>query len=522
MTPEQQNAIDLTKAEMLISANKAGNTVNNPNLGTENGMSAGAKQLGGAVADIAMEGGLSAAGQVGGALTGPFAPIAIPAFGAAGASAGNALAQVRQMAAGERQTFSVAENVAAAALGAIPGEGLAGAGIRKIANIAGKNVAGGLVSKTAETTLGEEKRMPTMTEAAAQMGTSIAGVGVGKVLDKGVALSKAAKRAIQNSVEDQTISLLQSAGYKLDPSKIKPTAVVAALEYIGGKSQTTADFAQHNANVTLGLAKRTLGLPVTDVLDIKAIDGVKKKAGLAYEAINNVSDTAKNALEKYKEANELAHAFALDAKSPLPNGNRYQSKLDSKKWKAEADAQWKTILDETTNAGNPLLIKELKAAEKTIAKANVILEAFNEGSGKLSASLISKARENRGALLDEELQVIHRFAQAFPQEVGGDISQKQGGVIFNRLTTLAAVGATAHYGSAATAGTLAGIALVAPVAARSILSSPAINRYMTTRNYNPKLTQDFLSLAGQKATATFSPQEFDALLSGIRKAKNGQ
>jgi hypothetical protein len=45
---------------------------------------------------------------------------------------------------------------------------------------------------------------------------------------------------------------------------------------------------------------------------------------------------------------------------------------------------------------------------------------------------------------------------------------------------------------------------------------------MTTRNYNPKLTQDFLSLAGQKATATFSPQEFDALLSGIRKAKNGQ
>ena len=522
MTLEQQQALAIADAELAAREKRAA-AARPARLGAEGGLMAGmvpgAKQAGGAVLDIAMEGGLSAAGQVIGATAGPFAPVAVPALGSAGASAGNAMAQLRQMAAGERPNFSVAENVAAAALGAIPGEALAGAGLRKVANIAGKNVAGGLISKTAETGLGPEKRMPTLSEAAFQTGASIAGVGAAKAIDTGAQLSKAAKRMIQNSVEDQTISLLHNAGYKLDPSKINPGAVVSALEYLGGKAPTAAEFAKHNANVTLGLAKKALGLPVTDVLDIAAIDGVKKKAGLAYEAVNNVSPKAKNALEKYKEANELAHAYALDAKSPMPNGNRYQSKLDAKEWKDKADAYWKTIIDEADSAGKPGLVNELKSAEKTIAKANVVLEAFNEGSGKPSAALISKARENRGALLDDELQIIHRFAQAFPQETGGDISQKQGGVIFNRLTTLAAVGATAHYGGMATAAGLAGVALGAPVLARSALSDPVINKYLTTRNYTPRMAEDFKALAAQKAVSSFSPREFEALWNGIRKQK---
>lgn len=518
MTLAQQQAIAIADAE--LAAREKRSAASRPaRLGAEGGLMAGmvpgAKQAGGVIADVVAEGGLGAAGQVAGLAAGPLAPVAVPVLGAVGGSAGNAIAQMRQIAAGEREKFSVGDNIAAAALAAIPGESLVGAGGKQIARAVGKNVLGGEAALTAQTVL-NEGRTPSAQEMAFQAGASGLGVGLGKALDKGVTLSKEAKRAIQNSVADESIALFQKAGYKLDPSKIKPGTVASALEYLGGKQATAAEFAQHNANVTLALAKKALGLDVKDVLNIPAIEGVKKEAYKAYEAVNNVSPRARMALEKYKEANELAHAYHMDAKSPMP-GNRYQSKKDAEEWSSKAEIYWKLIENEANRAGKPELVTGLQEAKKRVAKANVVLEAFNEGNGKVSADIIARARENRGALLDGELSIIHKFAQSGLSPGTSDEVQKQGGVIFNRLTTLAAVGATAHYGGVPTAIALAGTALAAPPLARSALSSPSFNRMLTTRNYTPVMGQDLMSLVAQKAASTFSQRDFEALLGGLQK-----
>jgi precorrin-2 methylase len=365
-----------------------------------------------------------------------------------------------------------------------------------------------------------------MAEAGSQALASGLGVGAGAATDTGIALTKANKRLIQKKVEDETIRLATEAGYKLDPAKIRPGPVVSALEYIGGKTQIAADFAQHNANVTLALAKKSLGLDVSDVLNVKAIEAVKKEAGLAYEAIGSISPRARAALEQYKRANEFSHSYYMDSKSPMP-GNRVESKENAELWKDRAESAWMDVEDEINKAGKPELIPLFNAAKKRIAKANVVLEAFNEGNGRVSAQIISKARESRGSVLDAELDVIHRFAQAFPEEAGADVAKKEGGVVFNRLTSLAALGLAGGAAKASgvpTGYTLAGItamALAGPKAARSFLSDPALNRALATRNYKVEMPQDFRSLASQRAISSvgmdnFQQNESPAPRSGLR------
>ncbi len=454
----------------------------------------------GQMADMAVEGGLGAAGQGAGLAFGPAAPVAVPALGALGGGTGNIIAQLRQIKMGERKDFSVGEFIAATAMSAIPGEPMAGATAKTVFRAAGKQGAAALGGATITTGI-DEGRLPTPTEAVISTGLGAVGGTYGAISDTSQAITKAQKRAIQNAVEDETIRLATAAGYKIDPTKIKPGAVISALDYIGGKANNAAEYARHNANVTLALAKKSIGLDVSDVLDINAIKQQKTKALQTYKAIDNVSPRAQAALEQHIKANELAHSYSMDAKSPMP-GNRADSREQAELWAERAENAWKDVEDELQKAGKTDLSKQFAEAKKRIAKTHVVLEAFNEGSGKVSAQIISKARESRGALLDGELEQIHKFAQAFPEEASNDVSKKQGGVVFNRLTTLAALGATAHYGGLPSAALLGGVAVGAPPIARSILSDPNINRMLATRSYDVAMGQNLSSLALQRAIAS--------------------
>ncbi len=119
---------------------------------------------GGAIADIAAEGGGATAGQVAGALTGPFAPIAIPVLGGIGGGVGNYLAQKRRISSGEQAGVKTGEVLRSVITSAIPGGALAATGTRALIREGGKQAAGGLLAKNVETAI-DEGRLATPTES---------------------------------------------------------------------------------------------------------------------------------------------------------------------------------------------------------------------------------------------------------------------------------------------------------------------------------------------------------------------
>ena len=512
----QPTAEQLQQAAQDFTANQAGAPQSKASVGSV--MSAMAdvpmagfpalnqiKAAGPAIADMGLEGGGAAAGQAVGAMGGFAAPVTVPVGGAIGGSVGNALAQLRQLYMGERKDFSVGEFIAAGAMGSVPGVSLAKAPMREIAGAVGKNVAGNLAAKTIQEGVDEGRAI---TPGEAGMAVIGAGLGVagGRALDTGAALNAATKAKIANAVEDETIKLVTAAGYRINPARVKPGAVVSALEYLGGKSATANDFAKLNADVTLDLAKKAIGVEAGQSLNKKAFQEIKDKANAVYGKVSNISPRAQEALNKYRKAREYSQTLYRSADSPLAP-HPIEAKEQAEKWADKADVYWRVLETEATRVKRPDLMTELEAAKKTLSKVHVVEEAYNMGSGRVSADIVSKASERRGTFLDGELETIHRMAQAFPMDIRKTEAMTQGGIIFNRLTTLAALGATGYYAGAPTAAAVAGLAVGAPVAARSIMRNPRINRAMLNRLYGPGMGQDLGALAVQQAGASAGRQE---------------
>lgn len=447
-------------------------------------------------ATTALEGGGAAVGQLAGAAGGPLAPATVPIGGAIGGGLGYVANQFRK---GEPVTMGGLAS--AAVLGAVPGGPLAKAPAKAVAVEAAKQVAAAEVAAASQTLL-DEGRLPSVSEAAAVAATAALGTAAAKGIDTSARMTRAQKAKINNAVEDETIKIAQAAGFKILPSRVKSSKVAAALEYLAGKEATASEMALINANVTLGLIRKELGLDPKEVIDLAAIESVKKRAGDVYQKAKNISTTAANAVENYKKYKEYANSYWHDANSPL-NGNRTDSRIKAEEWDAKADAEWAVIEAQAKGAGVPEVMAELTEAKKLYAKASLVEQAFNEGSGKVSAEIISAAAKNRGKLLDGELEVIHRVARTFPQTMGNVERKSSAGVVFNRLTSLAAIGATGYYANVPSAAVLTGLMVAAPRASREALLSEAGQKLLTTRYYNPALKQD---LAAKAAQVGFSSQ----------------
>lgn len=517
MTREQQQAIAIAEAKMRMAQSEAGQSqvqqaqvasqasnYRPPVVGMA-GVSVPVQISPGMVkeflASTALEGGGAAVGQMVGAAGGPAAPVTVPIGGAVGGSLGYVANQFRK---GESPTLGGIAS--AATLGAVPGGSLAGAPAKTVAKEALKQVAAAEVAAAAKTLL-DEKRLPTVSEAGLVAATAALGTAAARGVDTSSRVSKAELAKINNAVEDETIKIAQNAGYRIIPSRVKNSKVAAALEYLGGKDATAAEMAITNANVTLGLIRKELGLDPKEVIDLDSIARVKAQAGFVYEKAANISPSAKSAVEDYKRFKEYANSYWHDANSPMA-GNRADSRIKAKEYDAKADAEWAKIEAEarrvgmaTGHAGVPEIMNELTQAKRLYAKASLVEQAFNEGSGKISADIISKAAKNRGQLLDGELEVIHRVASAFPQTMGETERKAGAGIVFNRLTTLAAIGATGYYTNVPTAAALTGLAAITPSAARSALMSDMGQKMLTTRFYDPAIKQDLAAKVVQMGSS---------------------
>jgi hypothetical protein len=495
-----KSGVALQRQQPTSQAQQAGRATNIRFLPKEQG-------VGQAIGQMATEAGAEAAGAaIGQSVGAPFAPAtfgaSIPVGGAIGATAGYLAGKAMT-----GQSPTVGEAAAAAITGAIPGatqaKMAARAGANAIARAAAKEALINVGAAATQTAI-DRGELPSAEQVIIGAGGgaagSLASPAVSRFLTENKPLTKAIKKDIDTAVQQETTRLATERGIKILPSSVKSNQVVGALEFLAGPSDTVREYAHKNAAVTLALVRKELGMPVDAVIDIPAIKAVKAEAGAAYDEAAKVSPRAATALEEFKKNRDYAQSYYLSA-NQLTAKQRTEALEQAKAYQAKADAYWKVIAREANASGKKgpngePFIDYLEAQKKRYAKAAIVEEAFGEGSGVVAANIISKARENGGKLLDGELQVIHRLAQAFPREMADPAGKSLPSISFNRLVTLGAAsgavaGGATGYLDPATAATIAAFAASAPRVARSALSSDAIQKNYLNRSFAQNLPPDF-------------------------------
>lgn len=392
--------------------------------------------------DMLAEGGGGAAGQTVGAMTGPLAPVAIPALGGVGAAAGNAIGQIRQMKMGERDSFSLGEVGGAAVAGAIPGGSLVKGGAKALAKEGIKTTAGNVAALGTET-LVDSGRLPTMAETGLATGAGVLGTGAAKYLDGGSAsFARAETKRMQHVIRDQTIAEAKAAGYKLSPSDINPTRVNALLESLAGKTATKQQATILNQEITNGLAAKTLGLPANAPITEGVLKQVRHEAGMPYREIQTMATTipeakaASIAVEKLKEATFDANEYRKyyfrsgdpDALKKARAAEAKIAELDS-----EIDANMAAI-------GRTDLVEKLAESRKRIAQTYAVEKALNVATGDVSAPIVGRALDN-GAPLTDGLKTIGKTKLALPRVMGEGASTPPADV--NQLKSILAMSAAA-------------------------------------------------------------------------------
>jgi hypothetical protein len=482
-TPEQKEAIASAKARLAAQVATA------PVAPAEKSLMS---QAPGMAADIGLEAGGATVGQLVGSRLGLPGVIA---GGFAGGAGGNALAQLRQIGAGERSKFSIPEVIGSGASSMFPGGSLAKASTKTIAKEVAKQSSAQLGGMAIES-IGERGDLSKITVPQAIvtfLGTT-AGIGGAALIDMGKKVQKQLIAKADKAVRDKTLEEARKEGYIILPSSLGKSAIVTdALEFIAGKSATMADIVERNDSVTKSLAKRAIGIPLTETLDTAALEGVRKEAGKVYAEAASVSNKASKALDDFKLARDQARAFFIE----YERGNQVVALKEAKKYQAKADKYWSVIKDESTQAGKADLIDRLEHSKVLIAKTHLIEDAYNTGAGTVAADIISRRRKYGQAIPTGELKIIADFAEAFPRASDEAIEKSATAIV--RPLAMAAVPVVGYglSGNPATVATLAASTLFAPSASRSVLTSDLYQKLMATPKYNVQVPQDLGAILAQ-------------------------
>jgi len=488
-TPEQEKAIADARARLQAQVTST------PAVSAAPAVPAGKSLMSkapGMAADIGLEAGGATAGQMIGAIGGP---VGVGVGGFIGGAGGNAAAQIRQIKAGDRSKFSVPEMLGSGASSMIPGGSLFKASATTIAKEVAKQSSAQLAGMAIES-LGERGDISKITAPQAVvtfLGTS-AGIGGAALTDMGKKVQKQLIDKADKAVRDKTLEEARKEGYIILPSSLGKSGIVTdALEFIAGKSATMSDIVERNDFVTKSLAKRAIGIPLTETLDVAALESVRKRAGEVYAEAASVSGKASKAIDSYKIARDEARIFNIAYER---NGQAADLK-QFKKYQAKADGYWSVIDSEAKKAGKEDLIDRLQKSKVLIAKTHLIEDAYNTGAGTVAADIIAKRRASGRAIPTDELKIIADFAEAFPRASDEAIERSSSAIV--RPLAMASVPAIA-YGitrNPATVATFAASTLFAPSAARGVLTSNLYQKLMATPKYNVNVPQDLGAMLAQ-------------------------
>ncbi len=320
------------------------------------------------------------------------------------------------------------------------GVGMAASPAAGVAGVA-KNIGLGMASGVAA---GATKEATDSDLAATAVGMAV------PLLAHAAVGSKANAPTLANPVKTATLKEAQAAGYVVPPAQVKPSATTNRLESFAGKAAVRQDAAIRNQEVTNNLAAQSIGVPPGTPIE-QGISTVRQTAGMAYDAVANLSPTAKSTLDKLREVRQQATLyFKHYDRSADP-----ASLTKAKNLNAESYLLERSLEREAKAAGRPELVPDLKQARTLIAKTHDVERALNLGDGNVDARVIGRMLD-QGRPLSGELKVIGKFAQAFGSVSRAAASVPAPGVSALDAAMMVGLGTAGFYGSDDPRGALLG------------------------------------------------------------------
>jgi len=275
-------------------------------------------------------------------------------------------------------------------------------------------------------------------ERAINTGSGVAGSGAGylagNLLNKAnspflnSAQRKAMDEASRNSMRDTALAEGQAAGYVIPRSDYDPSFIGNRLESIGGKAAIKQDSVRRNQEVTNKLAAKSLGLPEETPITVEVLDGIRKTAGEAYDALASLPVKKGSKADTLTNAPEIAKIdpakLVYDLRVARADSNAYyknyartadpEALTKARGLKAEATRIENALENYAKALGYNELLPELRNARQLIAKTYTVESALNQTTGSVNAQKLASDL-NKGKPLSAELKQAAEFAQRFPK-----------------------------------------------------------------------------------------------------------
>jgi len=244
------------------------------------------------------------------------------------------------------------------------------------------------------------------------------------------------------------VKAAQDAGYVIPPTQARASLGNRLLEGLAGKITTAQNASAANQGTTNRMAARALGLADDTQLTPDVLQGLRKSAGAAYDAIGSTGTVT--AGKPYEQALDAIAAPYLKAAQGFPGakpspvvGLVDSLRTDSfdaasavakiKELRSAADDAFRTgntdigrasksaatALEDALDShlqdiGSPDMLDAFRGARKLIAKTYTVEKALNPVSGSVDARRLA-AQLKAGKPLSGELRDAASFAAQFPK-----------------------------------------------------------------------------------------------------------
>jgi hypothetical protein len=512
-----------------------------------------AKTLGGPI-DTALQAGGGTAGQSVGAMTGPFAPVAIPLLGALGGAGGDYLAQRRRIAEGDQDSMHTGELVASGIAGAIPGGNLAKSGVGAVVSQGVKQGLGGLAAETARSEI-DDGQLPSIKNAAwASILPALAGSVAEHVSQTSPEISAArgsAEAKIASKAE--TLKAGQDLGMVVEPSQVNPSIINKSIESLAGGpsikqaathvnqevadevARQVLDPSNPNVDLTSDLAKAVRQraydngyLPVAKVgtiptdptyaSDLNNI--VSKYTGAARSfpgAVNNDIQDLVNGVNVQKfdsgDAIQMIQNLRNNASDAFAQGKSGLGKA-SRDAASAIEGQIERYLNTSTSGMSgqgTQMLNDFRDARTLMAQSHDIEDSIREGGSHVVPSVLARKAQNQTPFTGD-LKTVADFSNNFPTMTreasktpvpGTTVTGTAARLMYGGLFSGAA-GATTHSPEAAALAGAAGLLVpsIRGLVRNMVLSKPyqrIMAKYPVTVEANPDLGGLVIRQAGQAA-----------------------
>jgi hypothetical protein len=333
----------------------------------------------------------------------------------------------------------------------------------------------------------------------AQIAGGLAGSLLGASMFKPTSIGKSVQE-LQNAGRDKVLKEAQKQGYVALPSDVGAGKIPRALETVSGKFKAEELASAKNQQVTNNLARKYLGVSNETPLTSNTLDTLIDDANQVYRQASSLPSTQIQAVK-----NGMIKSTATRTGGEIVNDLKLARDDSRSAWKAfNFGSDKPTIARNAANAADtrvsqleneletlakqnnqPELLNQLKQARTEIAKVYTVEKATNPVTGSVDARAIAR-QINRKSPITGELQLIGKFAKAFPKVTKPVAEQPNPFSIYDVIGTSVGVGALNPYLTALPAARVAG--------RYGVLSQPVQQKFVQPQ-YN-QITKPFVPYQG--------------------------